>query len=174
MHHPTPQRHSTPLRQLLDHVHYLEAQQATEFTRLTSVQHDAVLDYYGRKLATCSSDKTIKIFEIEGESQRLTDTLKGCVTSTIYPARLASGLLQLQDADKFYFQPRGSRMVRCVGSPQVWQYPGLCGLRRQGLHLAGTVIAVAAYFRLPTPQGFRKHRVLVTTRDGLPAGLCLI
>ncbi|KAI1098235.1 WD40 repeat-like protein [Jackrogersella minutella] len=39
--------------------------------------HDAVLDYYGRRLATCSSDKTIKIFEIEGESQRLTETLKG-------------------------------------------------------------------------------------------------
>ncbi|KAG9253721.1 nuclear pore complex, component sec13 [Emericellopsis atlantica] len=39
--------------------------------------HDAVLDYYGRKLATCSSDRTIKIFEIEGESQRLTETLKG-------------------------------------------------------------------------------------------------
>lgn len=40
-------------------------------------QHDAVLDYYGRRLATCSSDKTIKIFEIEGETQRLTETLKG-------------------------------------------------------------------------------------------------
>ncbi|RYP10056.1 hypothetical protein DL764_000914 [Monosporascus ibericus] len=39
--------------------------------------HDAVLDYYGRRLATCSSDKTIKIFEIEGETQRLTETLKG-------------------------------------------------------------------------------------------------
>ncbi|KAK0385175.1 hypothetical protein NLU13_7653 [Sarocladium strictum] len=39
--------------------------------------HDAVLDYYGRKLATCSSDRTIKIFEIEGESQRLIETLKG-------------------------------------------------------------------------------------------------
>ncbi|KAK3945535.1 Protein transport protein sec13 [Diplogelasinospora grovesii] len=39
--------------------------------------HDAVLDYYGRRLATCSSDRTIKIFEIEGESQRLTETLKG-------------------------------------------------------------------------------------------------
>jgi len=39
--------------------------------------HDAVLDYYGRKLATCSSDRTIKIFEIEGETQRLTETLKG-------------------------------------------------------------------------------------------------
>ncbi|OIW24390.1 WD40 repeat-like protein [Coniochaeta ligniaria NRRL 30616] len=39
--------------------------------------HDAVLDYYGRRLATCSSDRTIKIFEIEGESQRLLETLKG-------------------------------------------------------------------------------------------------
>ncbi|KAI9844219.1 MAG: GTPase-activating protein S13 [Sclerophora amabilis] len=39
--------------------------------------HDAVLDYYGRRLATCSSDRTIKIFEIEGDSHRLTETLKG-------------------------------------------------------------------------------------------------
>lgn len=39
--------------------------------------HDAVLDYYGRRLATCSSDKTIKIFEVEGESHRLTETLRG-------------------------------------------------------------------------------------------------
>jgi len=36
-----------------------------------------VLDYYGRRLATCSSDKTIKIFEIDGDSHRLADTLKG-------------------------------------------------------------------------------------------------
>jgi len=42
-------------------------------------QHDAVLDYYGRRLATCSSDKTIKIFEVEGESHRLIETLKGYV-----------------------------------------------------------------------------------------------
>ncbi|KAL8903438.1 MAG: hypothetical protein Q9207_003927 [Kuettlingeria erythrocarpa] len=39
--------------------------------------HDAVLDYYGRRLATCSSDKTIKIFEIEGEDHKLTETLRG-------------------------------------------------------------------------------------------------
>ncbi|KAL2353960.1 putative nuclear pore complex subunit [Cryomyces antarcticus] len=39
--------------------------------------HDAVLDYYGRRLATCSSDKTIKIFEVDGESHRLMETLKG-------------------------------------------------------------------------------------------------
>ncbi|CAI4219423.1 unnamed protein product [Parascedosporium putredinis] len=39
--------------------------------------HDAVLDYYGRRLATCSSDRTIKIFEVDGDSQRLLETLKG-------------------------------------------------------------------------------------------------
>ncbi|KAL8973769.1 MAG: hypothetical protein Q9197_001983 [Variospora fuerteventurae] len=44
---------------------------------LTRLQHDAVLDYYGRRLATCSSDKTIKIFEIEGENHKLTETLRG-------------------------------------------------------------------------------------------------
>ena len=43
------------------------------------VQHDAVLDYYGRRLATCSSDKTIKIFEVEGQEHRLVETLKGYV-----------------------------------------------------------------------------------------------
>lgn len=48
-------------------------------TNLTGpfLQHDAGLDYYGRRLATCSSDKTIKIFEIEGETHRLVETLKG-------------------------------------------------------------------------------------------------
>jgi protein transport protein SEC13 len=39
--------------------------------------HDAGLDYYGRRLATCSSDKTIKIFEIEGDAHKLVETLKG-------------------------------------------------------------------------------------------------
>ncbi|KAK5120985.1 GTPase-activating protein S13 [Meristemomyces frigidus] len=43
--------------------------------------HDAVLDYYARRLATCSSDKTIKIFDIDVStnppSHRLTSTLSG-------------------------------------------------------------------------------------------------
>jgi len=46
-------------------------------------QHDAVLDYYGRRLATCSSDKTIKIFEVEGESHKLVETLKGYVCTAL-------------------------------------------------------------------------------------------
>lgn len=43
------------------------------------VIHDAELDYYGQRLATCSSDQTIKIFEVSEQdgSQRLLDTLKG-------------------------------------------------------------------------------------------------
>ena len=48
-----------------------------KLTDICGIQHDAGLDYYGRRLATCSSDKTIKIFEIEGESHRLVETLKG-------------------------------------------------------------------------------------------------
>ncbi|KAG5730182.1 3'(2'),5'-bisphosphate nucleotidase [Termitomyces sp. T112] len=33
--------------------------------------HDAQLDYYGKRLATCSSDRTVKVFDvIDGEAQR--------------------------------------------------------------------------------------------------------
>lgn len=40
--------------------------------------HDAQLDFYGRRLATCSSDRTIKIFEIDASGQhRLEATLEG-------------------------------------------------------------------------------------------------
>ncbi|KAH3683463.1 hypothetical protein WICPIJ_005568 [Wickerhamomyces pijperi] len=39
--------------------------------------HDAVLDYYGKRLATCSSDKTIKIFSVSNDEHQLLDTLKG-------------------------------------------------------------------------------------------------
>lgn len=53
--------------------------------KLTNTQHDAVLDYYGRRLATCSSDKTIKIFEVEGDTHRLVETLKGYAVS-LYPS----------------------------------------------------------------------------------------
>lgn len=39
--------------------------------------HDAQLDYYGKRLATASSDKTIRIFEVEGDKQTLSATIAG-------------------------------------------------------------------------------------------------
>lgn len=39
--------------------------------------HDALLDYYGKRLATCSSDKTIKIFDVENDNYKLVETLVG-------------------------------------------------------------------------------------------------
>lgn len=38
--------------------------------------HDAQLDYYGCKLATCSSDRAIKIFNVSNDTSTLTATLK--------------------------------------------------------------------------------------------------
>ncbi|KXL45875.1 hypothetical protein M433DRAFT_156657 [Acidomyces richmondensis BFW] len=43
------------------------AQTLTSSTH-TEVLHDAVLDHYGRRLATCSSDKTLKIYSIDPPS----------------------------------------------------------------------------------------------------------
>lgn len=39
------------------------------------------MDYYGKRLATCSSDRTVKVFDVvDGETQRSGGhTLKGCV-----------------------------------------------------------------------------------------------
>ncbi|KAJ3123239.1 GTPase-activating protein S13 [Nowakowskiella sp. JEL0407] len=39
--------------------------------------HDAQLDYYGKKLATCSSDRCIRIFDVDGENHRHVETLTG-------------------------------------------------------------------------------------------------
>lgn len=37
-----------------------------------AAQHDAQLDYYGKKLATCSSDRTIRVYDVqEGTGQRV-------------------------------------------------------------------------------------------------------
>ena len=45
-------------------------------------QHDAQLDYYGRRLATASSDRSIRIFDVEADdSYRLADSLQASVLS---------------------------------------------------------------------------------------------
>jgi protein transport protein SEC13 len=38
--------------------------------------HDAQLDYYGKWLATCSSDKTVRIFDVIGDTHTLTAELR--------------------------------------------------------------------------------------------------
>lgn len=45
--------------------------------RPAAPQHDAQFDYYGKSLATCSSDKTIKIYDVSGEEQKQTAELTG-------------------------------------------------------------------------------------------------
>ena len=44
------------------------------------MQHDAQMDYYGTKLATCSSDRSVKIFDVQGDQQVLVADLKGSVS----------------------------------------------------------------------------------------------
>lgn len=45
---------------------------------LKHTQHDAQLDHYGRRLATCSSDRTVKIFDVDNNDKyQLVDTLRG-------------------------------------------------------------------------------------------------
>lgn len=42
------------------------------------MQHDAQLDYYGKRLATCSSDRSIRIFDVHSSaSQTLTSQIRG-------------------------------------------------------------------------------------------------
>ena len=41
--------------------------------------HDAQFDYYGRRLATCSSDRLIKVYDVAGEETTQSAELSGCV-----------------------------------------------------------------------------------------------
>jgi len=50
---------------------------------MLTVQHDAQMDYYGTKLATCSSDRSVKIFDIRGDQQVLIADLKGSVRTCL-------------------------------------------------------------------------------------------
>ncbi len=50
---------------------------ATSISPSPPPQHDAQMDYYGKRLATCSSDRTVKIFEVVNGTQSLVATLVG-------------------------------------------------------------------------------------------------
>ena len=40
-------------------------------------QHDAQMNYYGTKLATCSSDRSVKVFDVKNGQQALVADLRG-------------------------------------------------------------------------------------------------
>jgi protein transport protein SEC13 len=43
-----------------------------------ALQHDAQMDYYGKRLATCSSDRSVRVFEvIDGSNHKLLQKLDG-------------------------------------------------------------------------------------------------
>lgn len=46
-------------------------------TQHEDLVHDAQLDYYGCKLATSSSDRTIKIYNVSEDASELSATLQG-------------------------------------------------------------------------------------------------
>jgi protein transport protein SEC13 len=50
---------------------------ATFDTQHDDMIHDAQMDYYGKRLATCSSDKTIKIFDVTSGTPTQTAELVG-------------------------------------------------------------------------------------------------
>lgn len=50
---------------------------ATIDTQHEDMIHDSQFDYYSKRLATCSSDRTIKIFEVIGETCHNSATLRG-------------------------------------------------------------------------------------------------
>ena len=41
------------------------------------LQHDAQMDYFGVKLATCSSDRAIKVFDVKQDQYSLHQELVG-------------------------------------------------------------------------------------------------
>ena len=50
--------------------------------RPNPTQHDAQLDFYGRRLATASSDRTVRIFEVAGDQHTEIAALRGYVIPT--------------------------------------------------------------------------------------------
>ena len=47
------------------------------FVKYSISVHDAQMDYYGTKLATCSSDRSIRIFDVKDGTQNHVADLRG-------------------------------------------------------------------------------------------------
>ena len=110
-------------------------------------QHDAQLDYYGKRLATCSSDRTVKVFDVvDGDAQRSTNgqTLKGCV--------ILEGWIedwQLNSNSQSYRTSLAGRL----GTPKVWPHLGFMLIRWESVHLEGTAGTRIEFRRMDENQG---------------------
>ncbi len=63
---------------------------AGSFTTQLCAQHDAQFDYYGKRLATCSSDRSIKVYDVSGSEYKYLAELKGYAMQSGTPAFHAS------------------------------------------------------------------------------------
>jgi protein transport protein SEC13 len=78
--------------------------------------HDAQMDYYGTKLATSSSDRTVKIYDVNGETYTHTATLQGHtgpVWSISWSHPTYGGILSSASFD-------GSIMIHRESRPREW------------------------------------------------------
>ena len=66
--------------------------QSTVDTGHEDMVHDAQMDYYGTRLATCSSDKLVKIFEVKDGTQ-----------VTIYVRSVSAAMLRFSDGGVLAF-----------------------------------------------------------------------
>jgi protein transport protein SEC13 len=61
-----------------------------------ALQHDAQLDYYGKRLATCSSDRSVRIFDVvEGQQQTASRTPGSVLKGFVSPSRIC-GLAHME------------------------------------------------------------------------------
>eukprot|EP00042_Codosiga_hollandica_P012758 m.28803 g.28803 ORF g.28803 m.28803 type:complete len:136 (+) comp40336_c0_seq2:116-523(+) len=113
--------------------------------------HDAQMDYYGKRLATCSSDRTVKIFEVlESNAHKLLQRLEGFVCSHLPPLThsLTHSLLHSR-THPLTPQAHRSGLAGGLGASQVWTPSCLCFLRQIRHHLEGGWESMATELQVP-------------------------
>jgi hypothetical protein len=80
------------------------------------------MDFYGTKLATCSSDRTVKIFEIKGGQQTPVCELRGYVNCTIchFSVSITTALYDMDLTNCKNVQARGPSVAGRLVTSQIW------------------------------------------------------
>jgi hypothetical protein len=95
------------------------------------------MDFYGTKLATCSSDRTVKIFEIKGGQQTLVCELRGYVTCTVccFITYITTVVYKMNLTYCINMQARGPSVAGRLVTSKIWQSASQLQLRSEGHHL---------------------------------------